>query len=825
MESDVHLTMWLNMTWKTVVHAFRQLRGNPGLTITVVLTLALCVGANAAIFSIVDTLLFRTLPFPNPQRLVNIADVSRRGSASYIQTRQTGDVWQVVHDRTSFLNAAVYGGTGGLNLNHAGTVRFVRAQRISADFFHVLGISPARGREFARSEDVANGPALAVLSDALWRSAFRADPSIVGQSIDLAGAPATVIGIMPPGFHTDGDADLWVPLHPALTGECGGNNCTIIARLHEGVTNANANARLAALFRDWARERARHLPAGFTVKMEAVPLLTAATSDMRPAVRNMWLGSLLILAIGCVNIAGVLLARSSARARDIATRLALGATARTIVAQLFCEAVLLGVLGGLAGLLLGNGLLAALDALRPHQFDTWLAVRFDSRIVVIALAAAIATSIFFALVPALALARVDIRTALASGTRSISGARTTLARKLFVVTQLALGFVLVVSAGLLIRSFEHLVHLTPGFDPANVETANLSLQDARYAHAADGARLFNQTLERIRQIPGVESAAVALNLPYEQAYNDNLKAISGHPVTTNGGLTNLIYTTAGFFETLRIPLVRGRAFAESDVAGSLPVAVVNRAFVRTYLKDSPDALSETLTIPGLGTVHVIGICGDTQQLAWGDYGPVAPLPQMYVPAAQLPDAFFRAVNIFVNPAWLVRTRAAVPELNRAMQAAVSAVDPGLPFAEFHSMPEVQGSAVGDQRYQAALFSGFAGLGLLLAAVGVYGLVAQSVAQRRREMGIRLALGASVGRLVQTAAAPGMTLASIGALAGSVLALFATKLLHHYLWGLTETDPATFTFVGVLLSTVALAASLLPALRITRLNPVETLREE
>jgi len=380
----------------------------------------------------------------------------------------------------------------------------------------------------------------------------------------------------------------------------------------------------------------------------------------------------------------------------------------------------------------------------------------------------------------------------------------------------------VVGAGLLIRTFASLANRDPGFNPNHVMTASLSLQDARYNTTAAGVRLFRESLDRISQIPGVESAAVALSLPYQRPLNAGVQRVTGHDISGKQKIVNFDYVTPGFFKTLQIPLLRGRAFTTADNASSAKVAVVSESFVRYYLPNTLDPLGTHVD-----DYQIVGIAADTQeQSGWGrGFGPLNAFRDVYVPAAQFPDGLFAMANTWFSPNWIVRTHGVVPGLQEAMRRALQSVDPRLPFSAFHSMSEVRGAALAKQRYWAALFSALAGLALALAALGLYGLIAQSVAQRTREMGIRMALGATVENVVRAAAAPGIALALLGIGAGLVLALFATRLLKSLIWGVTPTDPLTFVVVAAILIAVAGFASILPALRLTRLDPAVTLRDE
>ncbi len=802
--------------------AFRQLRKSPAFTITVLLTLGLCIGANTAIFTIVDTLFFRPLPYPEPDRLVMIGMRQQKGSASAMQMSQDGLEWELIRDHASYLEAAVYpGGASGVNLFTGGHVEYVQQQRVSAGFFHVFGVLPLIGREFTRQEDVDGGPAVAVLSYGLWQRVFGSGPSVIGKKVDVRGAPYTVVGVMPRGFRTDAPVDIWTPVRASRHGEGGGTNFQIIARLKPGVSMAEANGQLVSVTAD--AMKMLHQREGVSTREEAVPLQSGWTQDVRKQVYLLWGAVGLVLLIGCVNIAGLLLARSAIRSREIATRMAIGASRTRVVAQLLAEAALLAVGGGALGLLIGQLALRGLISLNPGAFSIWGTVELDWRVLAVMMFLSLATSVLFGLFPALEATSVDLRSALAEGGRGAAGGRRVWKRQALVFLEVMLGVVLVAGAGLLVRTFAKLANLDPGFNPNHVLTASLSLQDARYATAAAGARLFRESLGRIRQIPGVGSAAVALSVPYQRPLNDGAR-VAGGPEAYE--LTNLTYVTPGFFEALEIPKLSGRLILDSDTANAEPVTVLNQAFVKRYLRGHGDPLGAELICEGK-TWRVVGVVADVEHstAGWGSPAPLELMPQMYVPADQVPDGLFAMANVWFSPSWIVRTHGTIPGIQEQMRRALQTVDPRLPFSSFHTMDEVKSATLLDQRYRAMLFSALAVLAVLLSALGVYGLVAQSVTQRTREMGIRLALGATVRDVIRSAAAPGVFLSVAGIVTGLVLAVFTNSLLKSLLWGMPASDPVTFVSVGLVLLLVAVIASVIPALRLARLDPAVTLRDE
>jgi predicted permease len=521
-----------------------------------------------------------------------------------------------------------------------------------------------------------------------------------------------------------------------------------------------------------------------------------------------------------VNIAGLLTARGVSRAPEIATRIALGGGRGTIVRQLLTESVVLAACGGAAGIGIGWGASRLLASWLTAAFGVTGDIGLDARVLAITSGLALLTSVAFGLLPALQASRVDLRGALIeSGGTSVAGSARRWPRRLTVTAEVALGVILLVGAGLLIRSFEYLIGQRPGFDSANVMTATVSLQDARYRTSGAVARLFDDTLLRLRTIPGVEHAAAALTLPYERALNNGFRLVGGPPESR---IMNMTYVTPEYFDALRIPIARGRAFLASDGTGATPVIIVNQAFVRRYSPDA-DPLGRQVISGGVPRT-IVGVAGDVQQkVAFGNAGPFGTAPASYVPESQINNAFVTMVHTWFSPSWIVRLSQPQEGIVAQMQKAVTSVDPLLPVVKFRTLDDVRGEAVATPRAQAMLFGTLAGLALLLSAVGLYGLVANGVAERTRELGIRMALGASSRQAMASAALPGLALALVGVLIGGVAARLAASSLRHLVWGVSVADPLTFAAaIGAVLAVAAIAA-LIPALRIVRLNPIRALR--
>jgi predicted permease len=811
--------------WLDFRYALRMLRRSPVVSAIIILTLALCIGANSAIFSVIDATLLRPLAYPQPDRLARVVTHFRAHGTEGDQTQQDGAAWDLVRDHATFLEAAVYSdGSGGVNFASGGTAQYVQQQRVSAGFFRVLGVQPMIGREFSRQEDRSGGPAVVVLSHHFWRRFFHEDPSVLGRSINLRGEAYTVVGVMPENFYSSAAADVWTPLKPSTTGEGEGTNYAIAARLKPGVTWPQADAQIEAVGASMIAEK-KLLGKDVFARLHLVSLQRGETENFRRPLLIVWAAVGLVLLIGCANVTSLLLARAGARSREIATRMALGGGRRAVARQLLVESLVLAVLGGIGGLVVASWGLHALQTLAANSFPITQAVGLDARVLAATACLSLLASLLAGVFPAIEAGSVDIRAALTeAGTRGVAGARRRWTRSLLVSGEVALAVLLLVGAGLLIRTLAHLYQLRPGFDPANVIAASFSLQDARYATAQKVSRLFDSGLARIRELPGVESAAAGLSLPYQRGLNVGFRRLDGPEASQEYLTTDFNYVTPDYFHTLRIPLLRGRAFQASDGPKSAQVVIVNDAFVKRYLAKQAPLGSHLFFDPT--PLEVVGVVGDVQETAgWGNYGPLGAVPMVYIPASQTSDGFVKSVHIWFSPNWIVRASGPPETVIRGIQHVATTIDPLLPIAAFRTMREIRSQRLGEQRFQATLLATLSGLALLLAIVGIYGLMSQSVVERRRELGIRLALGSSRVRAIRDAALPGILLGLAGVAAGCILAALSVKVLEHLIWGVSATDPLTFASVALALLFVAGLASVIPALRIARLNPADTLREE
>jgi predicted permease len=735
-----------------------------------------------------------------------------------------GKTWELLRDHADHIDCTVFApGSTKVNFAAQGQVRYVSQQRVSAGYFRVFGVQPLYGREFTRDEDREGGPAVAVLSYGLWNNALHGDQSVLQHTVMLRGEKFTVVGIMPPEFHTSTLAEVWTPLHPSTQGEGGSRNYGINVRLKPGVTWAQADSQVAAICANQIKER--KLPPDTSARMGVLPLQQDLGAGISRPLVILWIAVGVVLLIGSVNIASLLLARAAGRAREIATRMALGGGRAVVFRQLLTESLLLAVMGGAAGVGLGYLGVRGLEFLARDIFNLWQTVQLDARVLLMTSAVTLSACLLFGLYPAWQATRGEIRDALAESGRSVTGGRSRWARRILVVAQVTLSVGLLIGAGLLLRTFTYLCDLRPGFDPNQVVTATLSLQDARYQTTAQVNRLFDQSLERIRELPGVEAAAVGLALPYERGINTEFQLPGGGARDYPTSVT--FYVTPDYFRALRIPLLGGRTFTQLDGPKTRAVVVVNQAFAHLYFpRRSPIGMhigSEGDT-PAL---EIVGLVGDVPMEASsvGGYAPLAAVPLVFIPATQVPDEYMRMMHVWFSPSWIVRTSAPPQAVINGMQKAMQSVEPLLPFSGFRELSEVKSKTLGSERLETTLMATMAALALLLAAIGIYGLIAHSVSARTRELGIRMAMGATAEQAVTLVTLPGVALAAIGCALGCMLGWGAGNWMRHLIWGVSPTDTATFVGVAALFLFVAAVASLLPAWRITGLNPATTLRSE
>jgi predicted permease len=821
------------MVTRDLRFAFRQLTKSPGFAVAVVLTLALGIGVNTAVFSMVDGFLLRSLPFREPEKVAALIFHAQGVSAARGEffadddDSHDGETWLAVKDGLRSASLAAWGATGGVNLQAAtadgSAVRYVHDTHVSADYFDVLGVPLARGRSFTAEEDRPKGPNAVVLSYGLWQSTFHGDPSLVGRAIDLRGEAYTVVGVLARGTVTPGNADLFTPLRPATTGECGGTNCGILMRLNPGATWQQVAAELSHLR---SRRIDRDLKnAHGAAWFYAQPLARYTGGDMQPKVKVLMVAVGFILAIACANLAGLALVRIARRTREIATRLALGATRVEILRQLWVENLVLALLGAGAGLGVAVAILKGLQGLLPDEMLPVGGFSMDARVLAFTFGASLLTSLLFGALPALTTRRVDLRSAMSAGSYSVAGGWGRV-RQWLIGAEIALTVVLLAAAGLLVRTLIHLETLQPGFDAHNVMTAKASLDDARYHDAAAFHSLLEKSVATMRAIPGVQGAAVGQSVPYERGLNDGITVLDGKQAGARTG-SSMSYVTPGYMSALRIPLLAGRDLAENDTSTSQLVAVVNADFAQKFFGDrAPVGRHFKLNDTGDPIYTIVGVVANVAKRPGmeGD-APLGIEPVFYVPATQVPQALANVAHLWFQPSWIVRTGGPIAGLTESMQRALAEVDPLLPFSGFYSMDQILAQQLQQQRIEVLLFTTLAGLALLLSAIGVYALVSNLVVQRTREIGIRIALGSTIRQAMVEVGSSGAIAAGGGLLLGIGLSLVAVRVLSSEIYGVRTYDPVTFVAVPVLLTSIAAIACFLPTLRISRIEPAETLRAE
>ncbi len=722
--------------WQDVRFGARQLLRSPGFTLTALTTLALSIGANTAIFSIVNALMLKSLPYPHPERMGTIYTRFEGKGASDERHNINGEQWELLRDNVPALISAVSGGTPGVNLEAGQAVRYVHDGRVSRQYFDVLGIQPLLGRTFNEEEDKPHGPPAVILSNPLWRTSFSSDPDIIGKAIRLKGEPFTVIGVLPPDVITPANADLFTALQPSRDGEGGGTNFDLFTRLRDGATWTEADAEIN---RAWLTRAHRYETSNGTaanVSYHSVPLQVGQSAELRPQAMALMLASGFILLIACANLAGLTLVRMMRRSGEVATRLALGASRWQIQRQFWIENLVLALAGGAAGIGMGFLALRGLLVLLPKDYLPVPHVPLDSRVLAFALVVSLFTSILFGMLPALSTRKVDLRPFLTS--RSVAGTGRQRLRHVLIAGEVALTVVLLAAAGLIIRTLVHLETLPPGFNPNGVITAKASLDDVRYHDQSTFLQLLDKSTAAMRQIPGVANAAVGLSLPYERILNDGV-TIHGGPDDGHQFGTDETYVTPGYFETLQVPVLAGRTFQPSDATKSARVVIINSTFARKFFPGT-NPIGLTLN----DGMQIIGVVADTP-ISSG-LNPVAPLMSeetMYIPATQLDPRMLALLHTWFQPSWVVRTKQPVNGLTREMQSALTSVAPGLPFSGFYSMSDLQARTLSQQRVEVALLSTMAFLALLLSAMGIFSLVASIVNQRTREIGLRLALGSTI----------------------------------------------------------------------------------
>ena len=799
-------------------YALRQLGRNPGFTLTVIFTLALAIGANTAIFSIVNALLLKNLPYPQPERMGTIFLRVQGAQPSDEPHQVDGSQWEMLRDQVpSLISAVSSGGTSGVNLQAGDQIQYVHQGRISAHYLDVLAVHPMLGRNFTEDEDQPHGPRAAILSYGLWRNTFGGDAGLVGRTIRLKGEPYMVAGVLPESVRTPLNADLYTAIQPSRTGEGSGTNYQPVVRLRDGATWQEADAELSRAWADHIARMNQHNP-GSRFDYYFVPLQKGLTAGLRPKALALMVAAGFILLIACANLAGLSVVRMVRRTSDVATRLALGASRWQVQRQFWIESLVLGIAGGVAGVGGGFAALRGLLSLMPKDYLPVASVPLDPRVLEFTLGVSVLTAVLFGVLPAVGMRRVDLRSSIAS--RAVTGGERLRLRQALIVGEVALTVVLLAGSGLLIRTLIHLETLPPGFNPNGVMAAKASLNEARYRDPAKFVQLLNTSIAAMKQIPGVREAAMGLSLPFETALNEGVKLHNGPHAGKMVG-TDVIYVTPGYFATLEMALISGRDFSAADGADTQPVAIVNRTFAQKFFPGE-NPVGRTMD----DRTMIVGVVADTQLSS--NLNPTAPLQTeetMYVPATQIGSRSLAMVHEWFQPSWIVRTAGPVEGLTAQMQRALASADPGLPFSGFYSMNDLQAETLATQRIEVALLSAMGGLALLLSGVGIFALVANLVAQRTREIGIRIALGSTVRQAMVRVGGSGLRASGAGLVLGLALCGLALRVMRSVLYGVGVYDAPTMAAVLMILAVITVVATVAPTLRIVRIDPARTLREE
>ena len=824
---------WIETVWQDLRSGARMLGRNRGFAATAILTLALGIGANAAIFSVVRAVLLSSLPYRQPDKLVKIwGQLPAEGIPK--NSLSDPELFELIDTNQAFEQVAAYYPNDGANLG-SDEIEPRRITRGSATWtlFPLLGIQPILGRTFSAEEDKP-GHNVSVISYGLWRSFFAGDPNVVGKTIRMNNRPSTVIGVLPDGFDFAGDNQVWIPLaldrnHP---GGRGNHSWKVVGRLKPGVTVEQASADVKRFAQQLARQYPDYYPPSSGWGVIIVPLREELVAQIRPALLILMAATGIVLLIACANIANLLLARSSAREKEMAVRASLGAGQGRIIRQLLTESLLLSLIGCAAGLALGELGVIAIRGLHADILPRVGKLEFDSTMLWFALAMAVFAGLLFGLAPAIHVSRPLLHEAMKEAGREGSGGRRGLRmRNALVISEIAFSLLLVTGAGLAIRSFYQLLRVDPGFRTDHILTMRMNLPSLTYPKGPAVPQFFNQLLGRIRAMPGVESAGAISQLPMGGHRSSGSVFIenSNEPVLQHTSAvpygyieTDQIFATPGYLETMKTPLVSGRGFSDADTAASLGVVIVDTKFAATVwpgqnplqkrvcmnFSGDPKALQPVWrTVVGV----VAHVHNDSLDLEGRE--------QAYFPQTQDPFGDSRAM--FVT----VRTAYDPVSLTNSVRAQVLAMDRSEPVYSVHTMDEVVATSVEQPRLSQDLLALFASLAFALAAIGVYGVIAFAVSQRKHEMGIRMALGAQAWDIRRMVIGQGARLAFAGVAIGLATALYLARYMAPLLYGIETRDPVTFAVVPVLLLGVTLAATWIPATRATRVDPIQTLRHQ
>jgi Acidobacterial duplicated orphan permease len=801
----------LEELWQDLRFGARMLRKRPGFTFVAVLTLALGIGANTLIFSVVDTVLLRPLPYEAADRLVWVWDSNPAiGFPRFPSSGPNFKDWQQQSEAFDYM-AAFCGWS--FNLTGRGEPERIQGAMASPGLFPMLGIKPVAGRAFLPEEERAGSHRVALISYSLWQRRFGADPAIISNSITLNGESYTVVGILSDSFRIPYQAEIWTPLAlDVLRSGRGSHFINVIARLKPGTKIEQVQAEMNAIT---TRLQQQYPDSNNGWGTELQPLQERVVADVKP---TLWvlLGAVgFVLLIACANVANLLMARAASRQKEVAVRTALGAARARLFRQFLTESILLALIGGGLGLLLSVWGVRGLASLNLRDLPRAEEIAVDGRVLAFTLLVSLITGLAFGLLPALQGSKIDLNESLKEGARAVSPSlHHKGALGLMVVSEIALAMVLLVGAGLMIKSLLRLTEVKLGFDPENVLTMHIMLPQSRYPEGSQQAAFCHELLQRVGHLPGVQAAGTVSPLPLTGGESVDEFFVEGRPTPApnQGFHTNLHLCSPDYFRTIRIPLLRGRSFDEYDLAESQSV-IINESFASRFWPDE-DALGKRISFSGPQGPwsNIVGVVGDTRHQRLETEAGL----EMYRPYSQLPIPY---------AALVVRSESDPSTIASSIKSEVLGLDGSLPVYSIRPMQQIISRSLAPKRLQMILLGGFAGVALILAAVGIYGVVSYSVSQRTHEIGIRMALGAQSRDVLKLVIGQGMRLAFVGVAVGLVAAFALTRLMQNLLFGVSATDAATFTAIALLLMAVALLACYVPARRATRVDQIVALRCE